>query len=220
LERELRGFLAGRSEWPTYREFADSGRARLFAQIMSCGGPYYWGHRFGLRVRPYGMRWNRERVRAALTPFLKDRAVWPGDREFAEAGMTAVYRAAQQHGGISYWAEQFGFTYGQARTLRWPKERIGKELAAFNEGRSDFPRRSEFYAAGRRALYTALSKRDGVSYWAKRLKLAQQRPGPAPRRRRSPPIANPQRGDGALAGDSRQQSGARALLQILHPAGE
>jgi DNA invertase Pin-like site-specific DNA recombinase len=172
LERELRRFLSRRSEWPTYREFADSGRARLFAQAMGYGGPYYWGHRFGLRVPPFTMRWNRERVRAALGPFLKNHAFWPGERGFAEAGMITAYYAAKRYGGIRFWAEEFGFSFGKSRRLKWPKERIARELSEFAEGRRDFPRRSEFYEAGLRPLYDAICNGGGTEYWAGRLGLA------------------------------------------------
>jgi DNA invertase Pin-like site-specific DNA recombinase len=219
LEKEMRGFLAGRSEWPTYREFADSGRARLFAQVLDHGGPYYWGHRFGLRVPHRCVRWNPERVRAALHPFLENRVDWPGARAFAEAGMAPVYRAVQQHGGISFWAAQFGLRQGKALRPGWPEERIVKALGEFTEGRRDFPRKSEFLEAGLRPLYSALSKRGGVGYWARRLELVQQRPGPRRRsatgagRRAKAPSPRPK-----PASDPREHCGAQALLQILHPA--
>lgn len=218
LEKELRRFLAGRTEWPTYREFADSGRAQLFAQVLGYGGPYYWGHSLGVRVPPRCVPWNPQRVRAALGPFLKNRAFWPGEREFAEAGMTTVYCAAKQHGGIRFWAEEFGFSFGKARSLKWPKERIAKELAEFTEGRSDFPARAEFYKAGLRPLYDAMCKRGGTAYWAKSLGLAQR---VTPRRGSSPrslPATSPSSPSPALAGDPRERTGATALLQILHPA--
>ena len=130
LEKELRRFLAGRREWPTYREFADSGRARLFAQVLAYGGPHYWGHRFGLHVPPRCVRWNRERVRAALSPFLEGRVAWPGARAFAEAGMRPVYRAAEQYGGIPFWAGEFGLPQGKALRPGWPEERIAKSSAS------------------------------------------------------------------------------------------
>jgi DNA invertase Pin-like site-specific DNA recombinase len=173
LEKELRRFLAGRGEWPTYREFADSGRARLFAQMLGYGGPYYWGHSLGVRVPPRCVPWNPRRVRAALAPFLKDRPFWPGEREFAEAGMTTAYCAAKQHGGIRFWAEEFGFSFGKSRKLKWPEERIAKELGEFTNGRRDFPRRSEFHEAGLRPLYEAICKRGGTDYWAERLGLVR-----------------------------------------------
>jgi DNA invertase Pin-like site-specific DNA recombinase len=173
LEKELRQFLAGRSEWPTYREFADSGRARLFAQVLGYGGPYFWGHKLGVRVPPRCVPWNPRRVRAALAPFLKHRPFWPGEREFAEAGMTTAYCAAKQHGGIRFWAEEFGFSFGKSRKLKWPEERIAKELGEFTEGRRDFPRRSEFYEAGLRPLYEAICKRGGIGYWTERLGLVR-----------------------------------------------
>jgi DNA invertase Pin-like site-specific DNA recombinase len=217
LEHELREFLGGREEWPTYHEFACAGRSRLFAQCLAQGGSYYWGHRLGLRVPSWGVRWNRERVRTALAPFLKQRTAWPGRHEFEEAGMAPVYNAAKEHGGISYWAKEFGCTNVRVHRLQWPEERIAEELAAFTAGRADFPRRSEFFAAGKRPLYTALSKRGGVAVWAKRLDLVQQRPGPAPSRREPAPLGAPPIPKAVPAPDSTERSGARALLQILHP---
>ena len=175
VEEELRRFLAGRSEWPAYREFADSGRARLFAQVLGYGGPHFWGQRLGVRVPPRCVRWNRERVRAALHPFLENRVDWPGARAFAEAGMASVYRAAEEHGGIAFWAAQFGLRQGKALRPGWPEERIAEALGEFTVGRRDFPRRSEFFEAGLRPLYYAISKQGGTRYWAGRLGLAYPR---------------------------------------------
>jgi DNA invertase Pin-like site-specific DNA recombinase len=173
LERELRGFLAGRSEWPSYQEFAEAGRARLFAQALGYGGPHYWGRRLGVRVPPFTVHWNREVVRAALSAFLKDRSTWPSPREFEEAGMLPVYHAAQRHEGVPYWAEQFGLSRRGGQRLRWPEERIAKELAKFTRGREDFPAKLEFDEAGLRPLYEVICRRGGIARWAERSGLAR-----------------------------------------------
>ena len=86
--------------------------------------------------------------------------------------MITAYYAAKRHGGIRFWAEEFGFSFGKSRRLKWPKERIAKELTEFAEGRRDFPRRSEFDEAGLRPLYDAICKRGGTEHWAGRLGLA------------------------------------------------
>src|SRR4029077_17848080 len=173
IEQELRGLLAGRDEGPSYQEFAEAGRARLHAQVLGYGGPHYRGPRLGLRVRPFTVHWNREVVRAALSAFLKDRSVWPRPREFEEAGMLAAYHAAQRHGGIPHWAEQFGLRRAKTRAPSWTEERIAQDLGELTRGRSDFPRKCEFDEAGLRPLYEAICRRGGVAQWAERSGLAR-----------------------------------------------
>jgi hypothetical protein len=140
---------------------------------MGYGSPHYWGHRLGIGVPRECVRWNRERVRGALHAFLKDRVMWPGKKEFDEAGMTRVYAAATYHGGIGYWAEQFGYSYGHGKALAWPEERIAAELWEYTRRRPDFPTKTEFHREGRHALYNAISREGGTAYWAARLGLVR-----------------------------------------------
>jgi hypothetical protein len=173
LEQELRSFLEGRGEWPSYHDFADAGRARLHAQALGYGGPHYWGGRLGVAVPRFTVRWDREVVRAALRPILKNRSRWPGPRVFEEAGMLAVYDALQRHGGIAYWAKQFDLGRERARGPSWTEERISKELAKLTRGREGFPGRREFVETGMRSLYEAIRRHGGLDRWAERSGLAR-----------------------------------------------
>jgi DNA invertase Pin-like site-specific DNA recombinase len=177
IERELREFLAERTVWPFYREFSEGGRARLWAQVMRCGSPYYWGHRLGIEVPPGYVRWNEERIGDALRPFLARRDRWPRAREFVETGLQPLYQAAQYHGGFRHWSEQFGLDYGKVRRTEWTSNRIAKELARFTQGRGEFPTRTEFHQAGLSALYDAASRTGGIAYWVSRLEID---PSPRP----------------------------------------
>jgi DNA invertase Pin-like site-specific DNA recombinase len=171
LEGELRVFLAGRSEWPAYREFAAAGHARLFAQASRWGGPYYWGHKFGVRVPGGLVRWNLDVVRDALAPFLAGRDRWPRAREFAAAGLMPLYNAAKYHGGFQYWGEQFGVDYGKVRRADWSSGRIERELCEFIGDRGDFPTKTEFDEAGLQRLYGAATRVEGIAFWVERLGL-------------------------------------------------
>jgi DNA invertase Pin-like site-specific DNA recombinase len=173
LESELRGFVAGREVWPYYCEFAEAGKSQLFAQALAYGGPCYWGHRLGVRVPPFCVQWDRRRVRAALVPLLRGRSRWPGEKGFREAGMLPVYHAARTHGGIAYWAAQFGCSPRKARTSKWSEERIARELAEFTAGRDRFPTKSEFESAGQRPLYEAICRNGGVAGWTERFRVAE-----------------------------------------------
>jgi Fic family protein len=57
------------------------------------------------------------------------------------------------------------------RPREWTDERIERELRAFTEGRADWPRVREFDAAGRRALYLAVTRNGGAEQWARYLGL-------------------------------------------------
>ncbi len=171
IERELDTFFAERSEWPSYLEFADAGKARLHAQVMAFGSPHYWGAKLGVKVPGRIIRWNEARIRSALTPLLEGRTDWPKPAEFEAAGMAVVYRAVRNHGGMGHWAEEFGLTCRRKRRV-WTKERIEPELIAFLDGRDTLPTMKEFGEAGQAHLFSALYSCGGVSYWAKQLDLS------------------------------------------------
>lgn len=123
IRRALQVALEGQEWWPSYNLFAKGGHARLHAQLMRFGGPWYWCREFGLAptskrmVRP----WNERLVRDALTPFLRGWDHWPTRKEFAASGMEPVQLAAVNHGGLGYWAAEFGLT--QLRPGPRPKQR-------------------------------------------------------------------------------------------------
>lgn len=49
IERELRDYCAGRSDWPPFREFTLDGKARLYHAASLHGGIGRWSKRLGLR---------------------------------------------------------------------------------------------------------------------------------------------------------------------------
>jgi hypothetical protein len=170
-KKELETFLADRSRWPNYLEFADAGRARLHAQVLALGGPYYWGAKLGVEVGAREVKWTETRLRDALAPLLADREEWPALAEFKAAGMYRVYVAVVHHGGIEHWAEELGVKYKAQKRRQWSKERIEPLLVAFVEGRETFPTLAEFEAAGKARLHSALCGHGGRPYWARRLGL-------------------------------------------------
>jgi DNA invertase Pin-like site-specific DNA recombinase len=168
LERELRKYLAEREEWPLYLDFAGAGRARLHAQMMLWGGPYWWGAQLGIAVPLQVVRWSDAVILGALGPFLEGREQWPARGEFRKAGLAPLYDAIRYHGGVACWAERFGLPYKD----RWPAARLEAKLREFTQGHSVFPAREEFRAAGEGALYHAMQRQGGSRCWARRLGLA------------------------------------------------
>lgn len=176
IESELRTFLGARTLWPRYPEFQSAGRARLHAQMMRWGGPYYWAHRFGLEIPPRFVVWNETRVHDALAPFLCHRKRWPSREEFKAAGLLPLRLALNVHGGISHWAEVFGLHYTATQKV-WSKQAVEKDLRQFLGDRRTFPRKREFSDAGRLRLYAAIRANGGQPYWMRRLGLvAAERP--------------------------------------------
>jgi DNA invertase Pin-like site-specific DNA recombinase len=168
IAKKLGEFMADRNKWPSYQEFADSGRGRLHAQLVAWGGPYYWGGRFGVTVPRGIVSWNETRLQAALAPFLSGREDWPSLKEFEAAGMGPVCFAARSHGGAELWADRFGLRYKKLKRP-WTEGRIERELAEFLVGRERFPTENEFKDAGRRPLYTAMHGHGGLGYWRERV---------------------------------------------------
>lgn len=109
IAAELLAWRGEQTGWPTYREFQRDGRARLFLQLLEWGGPIYWAHRLGWQLPPsYRYIWDRGRIRGALRPYLRGRERFPSPAEFQRLGARAVRDAAHRHGGIGFWAAEFG----------------------------------------------------------------------------------------------------------------
>ena len=69
---------------------------------------------FATMVQPSGGRpgrpavWNDTRIEQELRKFLAGRTSWPGQAEFAAAGMGSLYAAASRAGGLGRWRRMFG----------------------------------------------------------------------------------------------------------------
>lgn len=170
IERELGVLLGGRLAWPPYAEFATSGYARLHFQVMSYGGPYWWGPRMGVRIPPRFVAWNETRVRGALRPFLTGRAVFPTEGEFKAAGLSSLRTAVHNHGGLVYWADEFGLESRSSGGV-WTEAAVREGLEQLLEGRREFPTREEFCAAGKLSLFQAAKRHGGIPHWRKRFGL-------------------------------------------------
>ena len=120
IEAELNELIGDSPMWPTRREFDQAGLAGLLSAIYAREGPDYWAKRFNVRRRrgdsPRRRRWTEARIRQELEYFCADREVWPTEREFLEAGLGSLYRAASRTGGIPRWADQLGLPRRRVRT--------------------------------------------------------------------------------------------------------
>jgi hypothetical protein len=92
------------------------GRFGLANAVAHRGGAGYWARRFGLAPPPRaglsGRRiWTHERILAELRTFCRDRRTWPTEREFIEAGRSALYSAACHYGGARHWAAELGLVH-------------------------------------------------------------------------------------------------------------
>jgi DNA invertase Pin-like site-specific DNA recombinase len=112
IERELLAWRGEESVWPDYAEFLRDGRAGLYLQVLEWGGHIYWSHKLGWEV-PHLRRhaWSEDRVRGALRPYLRGRETFPTIKEFEQLGGVAIRWAAKSHGGIGFWARDFGVGY-------------------------------------------------------------------------------------------------------------
>jgi len=109
-----------------------------------------------------------------LRGFLGRRDRWPPYVEFAQAGRGRLYARVLASGGPYYWAGKLRMTV-PPNAARWNQEAIDGTLRRFLKGRTKWPGKAEFEAAGLLRLYDALKKRGGFARWAARFGLPYRR---------------------------------------------
>jgi DNA invertase Pin-like site-specific DNA recombinase len=179
IEAELDHLVEGRRLWPSPQRFYADGRIRLYEQICRHGGEKHWCNRYGLRRhRPATDSWPDERIRAALAPFLSEKATWPTKAEFKAAGLGTLHGALTQAGGGQRWAAEFQIplpvrTGGRFRY--WTDELLREQLTRLCAGRSTFPSGRELEQVGQGALAGVMRRHGGVDRWAREMQLPRKR---------------------------------------------
>jgi hypothetical protein len=190
---ELTQFLDYRDRWPSGAEFATAGQGALLRAVRRFGGSARWEREFGLDrvaddnnptpllryvLRPQARTskrryWTDQRIAETIGPLIGELGRWPTKGEYRRAGLLNALNAVYDHGGSARWRARFGVS-PRAQTApvpdrrKWTQRRIDAELARFCMGRSDWPTRREFDAAGRRSLYAAVARNGGIAYWKDR----------------------------------------------------
>jgi hypothetical protein len=179
IRNELDDFLAGATEWPSYRDFQRAGRQTLGDEVTRSGGARLWAKRLKLPCRErkpgYATRWTEERVRRDLEEFLRGRDRWPSRLEFEAAGRKPLRDALLRLGGPEPWAAEFGLAlpnlrFGSRRA--WTDERIEAELRTLLDGRQGWPTPREFERSASVGVAAAVVHGRGTAYWARFFGLA------------------------------------------------
>ena len=178
VRAELKVFLAGREEWPTFREFQRNGRRSLREAVTHLGGARHWAEELGVRFvehKPgYAPIWTEARIRSELRSFLGDRHTWPRRKDFEAAGRKTLRDAVLRTGGPERWAAEFGLPRPDERSGSrriWTEERIERELRSFVGQSQRWPSTREFVDAGETRLQAAVYAWGGVAHWCERLSI-------------------------------------------------
>jgi hypothetical protein len=110
VHAELTEFLAGRSHWPTVKEFKAAGRSGLLDALYKYGDGKSYRAKFELPLAPRAHQpWSEDRIERELSVFLQGLTRWPTQEEWIQAGERNLMAACYRFGGHPYWAERFGF---------------------------------------------------------------------------------------------------------------
>jgi hypothetical protein len=179
VARELEAWFAERAieQWPSYNTFVADGRKPLHAAVMRFGGPQRWAVELGvplIRRRP-GPQHNDPEIRESLRALFREHRPqrFPSDRWLREHGPPGLAAAVKRTGGGQRWARELGVP--GPRPARWTEELIEIELRLLCAGKTYWPTRDEFAAAGHTGLLRAVRRGRGSSWWAQRLGLPQRR---------------------------------------------
>jgi hypothetical protein len=178
IRTELARFLAGRDEWPSYREFQRAGRRALRDEITRAGGTVRWAAEMGVRHvehRPgYAPIWTEERVRTDLAGYVAGRAVWPSRQEFERDGLTALRTAITRTGGPDRWAAELGLARPDRLSgIRrgWTPEVIEAQLTRLIGDATTWPSVRAFERAGLGSMLSSIYRHEGPAYWAQRMNV-------------------------------------------------
>jgi len=100
--------------WPTKGEFRRAGLGAALSAVYDHGGSRRWRKRLGVKPKPFAgrvpdrTRWTPQRIESELSDFCRGRTSWPGQREFRDAGASALYSAVCRHGGTKLWRKRLG----------------------------------------------------------------------------------------------------------------
>jgi len=125
--------------------------------------------------------WGEQRLREGLAGFFADGACksWPPDDVFAAAGHGQLIEQVWRSGGPQRWAPEIGVAIraGRQTLARWTDRRVEATLEYLLHGRTTWPTRAEFAAAGYDGLHTWLRHHGGMRAWAARYGLPNVRGG-------------------------------------------
>ena len=122
-------------------------------------------------------KWTARRLRDELEEFLDGATEWPSYRDFQRAGRQTLRNQVTRFGGARLWAKRLGLDYPERKPgylTRWTDERVRAELSLYLRGRSVWPSRLEFEAAGRKPLRDAIRRLGGPERWAAEFGLPLQ----------------------------------------------
>ncbi len=193
IRRELPAYLERHEGFPTATQFHADGQWQLQRAIARFGGPERWAREFGRELhwrQRARIDWTEERIADALLKLSADSGVMPTRRQMRASGLQGLARAVGQASGRAAWANRLGLRL-PPRTMqpqgRWTEEAVERALREFLRGRTVYPMRREFKAAGLDHVYLAIERMaGGHERWAERHGLLRQHRGGRPPRRRSP----------------------------------
>jgi hypothetical protein len=103
--------LAGRGDWPTWREMRAAGHSGLMQHLNRKGTRAAWARKYGVHPqsrRPPPRRWTDEAIAAALDEMLAGRDDWPTRREMRAAGYYGLSQHLGRTGTQAQWARKYG----------------------------------------------------------------------------------------------------------------
>jgi DNA invertase Pin-like site-specific DNA recombinase len=126
--------------------------------------------------------WPKRRIKGELEAFLAPYGTWPPSFAFYREGRGPLYERVVRTGGPGYWARQLGFKppRGNSGLTEWAPDDARAALSGFVGGRTVFPSRREFIAAGQSSLFGWLLRNGGLDFWATEFGLPRPSPGPRP----------------------------------------
>jgi site-specific DNA recombinase len=115
IKPALDDFLAGRSVWPTRREFQEAGLYGLLGHLHQRDDPEAWARRYGLAPPARRLKWTEAAIKRELDKFLAGRETWPRHIDFRRAQLRGLEERIAADGTREAWMRRYGLSIAAPR---------------------------------------------------------------------------------------------------------
>jgi DNA invertase Pin-like site-specific DNA recombinase len=175
IHAELQAYLATKTQWPSKKTFIADGHGPLREAVRWAGGVERWSDELGVprrsQLRTLRPRWTYARIKEEVAALAGESGLWPGEREFKDAGLAGLLAAVWKQGLRAQLLDELGLQLRPAARRHrppWTDAEIRTALERLIMDVGGWPTVRHFENAGLGGLYSTMRKRKTLVGWGRR----------------------------------------------------